>query len=171
MLKKISIVIASILGLIFGCFALGAKINTTRSIPVGLYWSSNVPTSKGTYVMFCPPASKAFDEAVRRGYIGIGNCPGGYGYMMKQILAAKGDVISVGEEGVRVNGELLPNSVPHEADNLNRPLPHYRTEHHILGTSEVLLMSDGSATSFDARYFGPIPHSQIRTVIHPIFTW
>ncbi|MES2568793.1 MAG: conjugal transfer protein TraF, partial [Verrucomicrobiota bacterium] len=38
-----------------GCYAAGARINTSKSIPVGLYWTSNSPVEKGAYVLLCPP--------------------------------------------------------------------------------------------------------------------
>jgi conjugative transfer signal peptidase TraF len=71
-------------------YAAGARINTTRSIPAGLYWASSAPVGKGAYVMFCPPQAAVFADARERGYIGAGVCPGGYGYLMKRILAANG---------------------------------------------------------------------------------
>jgi len=40
-----------------------------------------------------------------------------------------------------------------------------------LGPSELLLMTDVSPTSFDARYFGPIARDQVTAVIRPIVTW
>lgn len=149
----------------------GARVNTTRSIPVGLYWTSSEPVEKGAYVLFCPPQLAMFDDAKGRGYIGAGFCEGGYGYMMKRVLAAKGDAVTVAEDGVRVNGALLSHSVPIKADTAGRPLPRYQFDTYILGSFEVLLMSDVSATSFDGRYFGPINRSQIKTVIQPVITW
>jgi conjugative transfer signal peptidase TraF len=96
--------------------ASGARINSTRSIPVGLYWLSSEPVGKGAYVMFCPPPIGVFEEARARGYLGAGFCPGGYGYLMKRVLAAKDDAVTITDEGVRVNGELLPHSAPIQAD-------------------------------------------------------
>jgi conjugative transfer signal peptidase TraF len=136
-------------------YVAGARINTTKSISVGLYWTSSAPIKKGAYVMFCPPPSAVFDEAQERGYIAAGLCPSGHGYMMKRILAAKGDTVSVGDDGVRVNGDLLPLSVPLKADSSGRPLPRFQADNYMLGDAEVLLMSDVSGTSFDGRYFGP----------------
>src|SRR5450830_978227 len=81
-----------------GCYAAGARINTTRSIPLGLYWTSSNPVEKGAYVLFCPPQVGVFDEARRRGYIGAGFCPGNYSYMMKRVLAAKNDAVSVADD-------------------------------------------------------------------------
>jgi conjugative transfer signal peptidase TraF len=152
-------------------YAAGARVNTSKSIPLGLYWTSSAPVTKGEYVIFCPPQRLIFADARERGYIGSGFCPGDYGDMMKKVLAAKGDTISVTPDGVTVNGKLLPNSKPLPADGAGRPLPHRSAERYTLGTSELLLMTDRSATSFDARYFGPVTRDQVKSVIRPVFTW
>ena len=162
---------AGLLLLGVACYAVGARINTTKSIPVGLYWTSDKPVETGAYVFFCPPQVGLFVDAKERGYIGAGFCPGDYGYMMKRILAAKKDVVSISDDGVRVNGQLLPFSAPLKADKAGRPLPRYQAARYTLGNSEVLLMSDVSGTSFDGRYFGPVNLSQIKTVIFPVVTW
>jgi conjugative transfer signal peptidase TraF len=174
-LKRICAVIAVIgavsLALMAGAFWAGARINTTRSIPVGLYWTSNAPVEKDAYVLFCPPQNDIFETAKKRGYIGAGFCPGGYGYMMKRILAAKNDFVSTTAEGLRVNGDLLPLSTPRTMDLAGRALPRFEFPRHALADDELLLMSDVSATSFDGRYFGPINRSQVITVIAPVITW
>ena len=162
---------AAITVLAVGCYAAGARVNITKSIPVGLYWTRSAPVQKGAYVMLCPPQTAVFDDAKERGYIGAGFCPGGYGYMMKRVLAAKGDAVAIGDDGVRVNGALLPHSAPISADSAGRPLPRHQPARYTLAVAQVLLMSDVSATSFDGRYFGPINRSQIEAVIHPVVTW
>jgi len=162
---------AAVLAAGIACHAAGVRVNTTKSIPVGFYRTSSSAIEKGAYVMLCPPPSAVFDEARQRQYIAGGPCPGGYGYMMKRVLAAKSDVIQVSDDGVRVNGELLPLSAPLKADKAGRPLPHYRTDGYELGSSELLLMSDVSSTSFDSRYFGPVHLAQIKSVIVPLFVW
>jgi conjugative transfer signal peptidase TraF len=126
---------------------------------------------KGAYVLFCPPQDDIFKEARERGYIGAGLCPGSYGYLMKRVAATGNDAVSVTAEGVRVNGELLPFSAPRQADQAGRPLPHYRANDYVLGSAEVLVMSNVSGTSFDSRYFGPVDRSQLRTAITPVITW
>jgi len=153
------------------CQAAGARINTSKSIPVGLYWATDAPMAKGAYVLFCPPQEDTFRQARERGYIGAGFCPGEHGYLMKRVVATEHDTVTVADEGVRVNGGLLPWSAPRASDKAGRPLPHYRAKDYVLGTDEVLLMSDRSATSFDSRYFGPIRRSQLRTAITPVVTW
>lgn len=158
------------LGLILAHYG-GLRLNTTRSIPLGLYLMSNDPIETGAYVLWCPPQRPEFDMAKERGYIGAGFCPGGYGYMMKKILAAHNDVVSVTDDGVMINGTLLPASQPMEADSMGRWLPQFRVTNHRLAPSELLLMSDTNSRSFDARYFGLVHREHIQSLIHPIWTW
>ena len=129
------VAIAGIAVLVLGAggYAAGARINTTKSIPVGLYWTSSAPVEKGAYVLWCPPQTGVFDDAKERDYIGAGFCTGGYGYMMKRVLAAKNDAVTVSDDGVRVNGELLPLSKPIKADSAGRPLPRFQADHYTLG--------------------------------------
>ncbi|WP_340124103.1 conjugative transfer signal peptidase TraF [Methylobacter svalbardensis] len=151
-------------------YAVGIRLNTTPSIPVGVYRLTNVPIVKGAYVLFCPPPAAVFDMAKARGYLGAGYCPGGYGHMMKKILAVQDDVVSIGTDGVQINGQLLSLSAPIKLDGSGRPLPNYKASW-VLDSTEVLVMSDSNRGSFDGRYFGPIQRSQIEGVIRPIFTW
>lgn len=157
-----------VLALGFMCFAAGLRVNTTRSIPVGLYRIVDEPVGKGAYVIFCPPQLPLFGEARERGYIPAGFCPGDYGFMMKRVLAMGGDVVTSMDEGLSVNGELLPASVPLKTDKAGKAMPRYPFSDYTLGNSELLLMSDVSATSFDGRYFGPVNLPQIRGVIRPV---
>jgi conjugative transfer signal peptidase TraF len=161
----------AIVALGLACWVTGARVNTTKSIPLGLYWTSSAPAEKGAYVMFCPPNASLFDEAKERGYIAAGLCTGHYGYMMKRIVAAEDDVVSVNPEGVRVNGQLLALSAPLKTDKAGRAMPRYQSNAFTLGASEVLLMSDASGSSFDGRYFGAVNRSQITSVIRPVLTW
>ena len=161
----------AVLTLGFAAYVFGARVNTSKSIPIGLYWTSSAPAEKGAYVIVCPHKASVFDEAKQRGYIAAGFCAGHYGYIMKRIAAARADVVAITDQGVRVNGQLLALSAPLKTDQAGRAMPRYRSNAITLGASEVLLMSDVSATSFDARYFGPLSCSQIKSVIRPVLTW
>lgn len=151
-------------------YAAGLRVNTTGSIPVGLYRLTHAPVEKGQYVIFCPPDRPLFREAQKRGYIGAGFCPGGLGDMMKKILAAKGDQVTFTPDGVKVNDVLVPFSKPLNADPSGRILPR------LSGTASLtdgqyLLMTDRSSVSFDGRYFGVVTSSQIQAVLKPVITW
>ena len=152
-------------------YLIGARINTTLSIPVGLYWRVSQPVDKGAYVMFCPPQVQVFEQAMERGYIGAGMCPGGFGYMMKRVLGATNDRVDVGADGVRVNGTLLERSMPLLVDGGARPMPRFQADSYVLSEYQLLLMGDLSEQSFDGRYFGPVQRRQVKEVIVPVMTW
>jgi conjugative transfer signal peptidase TraF len=175
LLRKLSIITAiagtALIGIGLLCYVIGARINTSKSIPLGLYWISDKPVGKGDYVLLCPPQVGVIAEARRRGYLAPGFCPGGHGYMMKKLVAAKEDAVTITDAGVTVNGVLQPLSKPLMADRAGRAMPRYQSTSFVMGNSEVLLMSDVSGTSFDSRYFGPINRYQILTTIVPVITW
>ena len=55
---------------LFGLLGLaGARVNTTASFPVGLYWQVARPATKGDVVWLCPPAESVFLAALARGYL------------------------------------------------------------------------------------------------------
>ena len=154
-----------------GFYFSGMRINTTESIPLGLYKTASQAPKKGDYVLFCPTGSAIFVEAKKRGYIGVGFCAGSTGMMMKKILAAKGDVVSSGVDGVFVNGEKLINSTPKLKDGKGNLMEIFEAEKVVLDDSQVLLMSDSSAKSFYARYFWLVNKSQIKSKIQPVLNW
>lgn len=151
-------------------YGVGFRVNTTPSIPVGLYHISAETANVGAYVSFCPPKGHLFDDAKERGYIEAGWCPGGYSHMLKKILAAKNDDVVIDDVGVFVNGRLLDHSQPKIADPAGRPLPVIRQGYH-LDNHAVLVMTDQNDNSFDGRYFGPIDVDQITGVLRPLWTW
>ena len=148
----------------------GIYINTTTSLPLGFYRIIDESIQKGAHVAFCPPQTDLFDDALARGYIGRGNCPGGYSLLLKRVVAMAGDTVLIDQAGIVVNGEHLPNSAQLKADANNQPLQQYRFDA-VLGDAEYLLLSDLNPQSFDARYFGFIARDQIKQVVHPILTW
>ncbi|HAW6249039.1 TPA: conjugative transfer signal peptidase TraF [Legionella pneumophila] len=165
----ISIFLLSILSAVFLLIAIGFRINMTDSIPVGVYRITDIKNLKNSFVIFCPEINPAFQRARDRGYIGSGLCPGGYGYLMKKVVALRGDKISVTDEGVFVNHQRIPFSKPISADGMNRPLLQWRTRDYQLKEDEVLTMTSQSTWSFDSRYYGPVHTGQIKGMITPIW--
>ena len=177
MKKSLKILAIGVLTLSIGLFMLsilfrlgGFYINTTPSLSVGLYRIADEPVLKGAYVAFCPPQRDVFDWAIARGYINPGDCPGGYGQLLKRVHAVAGDTVLIDETGITVNGQLLPNSIPIRADAYGAALPQYRFDA-VLGESKYLLLSDLNPHSFDARYFGVIDRTQIVHVVRPVVTF
>ncbi|MBX9636178.1 MAG: conjugative transfer signal peptidase TraF [Nitrosomonas sp.] len=178
MKKTIKILIVLILTMSASLFVLsisarisGIYINTTPSLPVGFYKVVDEPIVNGAYVAFCPPQIEVFDMAKDRSYINPGDCPGGYGLLLKRVFALSGDTVSIDQAGIFVNSEQLPNSAQLTADAEGHALPQYHLDQRVLDDSEYLLLSDVNPQSFDARYFGLISRDQIKQVVRPIFTW
>ena len=154
----------------------GARINRTHSLPKGLYWAMDRPARRGDLVAFWPADTPAMREARRRGYIipGVYNVgPDGQGYslLLKKLAAVPGDVVSITDAGVVVNGVLMPNTVPLLRDNVGDPLPVLRFENRRLADGEALFISDHLPRSFDARYFGVQEMRQIVEVVEPVWVW
>ena len=178
MKKPIKILAVSVLAMSVSLFVLsigfqisGIYINTTPSLPVGFYKVADGPVVSGAYVAFCPPRNEVFDMAKDRFYINPGDCPGGYGLLLKRVFAQSGDTVSIDQAGIFVNGKHLPNSTQLTADAEGQPLPQYHLDQRVLDDSEYLLLSDLNPQSFDARYFGLIVRDQIQQVVRPVFTW
>jgi conjugative transfer signal peptidase TraF len=122
-------------------------------------------------VAFCPPQRSVFDIALARHYIQPGDCPGGYGMLLKQVLAQVGDRVAIDKSGMVVNGQRLAHSAPLTTDVAGFTLPSYQMDTRVLAESEYLLVSDVNPQSFDARYFGLVTREQIIHVVRPVMTW
>ena len=147
-------------------------VNTTPSLPVGLYKKIDAPIEKGAYVAFCPPNWDVFKTAQERGFINAsdgtnGNCLSGHGLMLKQVKAMPGDLVSIDSSGVSINGNKLPLSEPLSIDDRAQFMPAFRLLPKLLESSEVLLMANINDRSFDARYFGLVDQKHIVARVKP----
>ena len=100
----------------------GVRLNTTGSLPLGLYRVSTA--ADANLAEFCPPEPFSQLSVVRQ-YRNPGNCPDGDSPLMKPIVARSGDVVVLSKSGLQVNGILLQNTAPRSQDSKARPLPHY----------------------------------------------
>src|ERR1700759_1123487 len=99
-------------------------VNRTHSLPVGLYYWSDVPIKKGPIVLFKPDQSAPLQQlGIKRGYEAR-ELP-----LLKRVVALVGDVVSVSSSGVSINGQLLPNSAPLFRDEAGRPLAMAHLDH------------------------------------------
>jgi conjugative transfer signal peptidase TraF len=83
----------------------------SESFPRRLYWSRHIVPKTNDLVYFKPPRSSVFALARERDYIEPSPL-GTYQPLIKKIVAEKGDIVSVTDEGVIVNGKEIPNSKP-----------------------------------------------------------
>lgn len=140
-------------------------INTTGSFPRGLYLKEAREFRKGDLVLVCPPDRPIFHDALGVGLLSPGLCPGGLGYLIKQVAATEGDFVEISPAGVTINGKHLKNSRRQPLRLGHVEVPVHRELH-----KEVVLMSP-HPLSFDSRYFGIIPASAVLTSLEPLFLW
>jgi len=79
--------------------------------------------------------------------------------------------VEMSASGVFVNGVLMLNSKPMDTDLEGRPLNHIEADIPALDDHTVLLMSDYSPKSFDARYFGLMDKANVISTVCPLWTW
>jgi conjugative transfer signal peptidase TraF len=156
---------------LFGLFAItgaaGIRINTTPSLPVGLYVETD---RQSRLVEFCPSGVSAAISA-GRGYRGPGDCPDGASPLLKPIVAQFGDVVKFSAEGISVNRHLLRNTAPLSMDSERRPLEHFPFGRYVVGVDEVWVASSYNKRSFDSRYYGPVAKIAIRFHLRPLLTF
>ena len=148
--------------LVVVCAAAGLRINTSPSVPCGVYRLTPGIPRVGDIISFMPPKSAVFELARKRGYFSS--------EILKRVAAKPGDRVTVSAIGVSVNNTLLPNSAPQTNDHEGRCLPVLRFSE-TLNSELLLLMSDADQLGFDARYFGLISRYNIAGVAVPLFTW
>src|SRR6201987_6528884 len=127
------VVIAFIISFIL--FGHRLVVNRTHSLPVGLYYWSDVPIKKGSIVLFKPDQSTPLEQlGIERGYEDR-ELP-----LLKRVVALAGDVVSVSSSGVSINGQLLPNSAPLFHDEAGRPVEMAQLDHLRLGTFQAFFI-------------------------------
>lgn len=160
----LTLALASVLA--FSVF--GWRINQTPSMPIGIYRITSDSSSK--LVAFCLTGTFGL-ESVQRQYRPSGTCPDGGAPLLKHIVAEAGDQVDVTENGISINGELLPNSKPLTRDSAGRPLQPWPCGHYIIPQGFVWVASTYNRQSYDSRYYGPISITQILYRLKSVFTF
>lgn len=171
--SKIFLSSALILLLIFFSvsYVFALRINTSASMPIGIYRAVTQPIEKGSLVEVCLPLSVA-KFGKDRGYIGAGSCADNTEPVLKQIAGVGGDMVQVTAAGVRINDQLLPHSDVLNHDEKLWPLiSQIAKVTKKLNSDEVWLYGIGSKKSWDSRYYGAIKINSIRAVVVPVLTW
>jgi conjugative transfer signal peptidase TraF len=150
----------------------GMRGIVSESMPRGIYVSHafSGQAQRGDTVEVClPPAISRF--ARRRRYLSRGIfCDDGIQRIVKSVLAVPGDTVEVSASGLRVRGQLIPNTVARSHDSHGRPLPRISPGRYPVAPGTLWLFSSQVSTSFDSRYFGAVPSTAIRRRFHPLWT-
>jgi conjugative transfer signal peptidase TraF len=155
-----------VLGVLFWAgHALGIRTNLSPSLPFGFYIvDASVATN---LVEFCP-AEPFGSLANARRYRQAGVCADGGSPLLKPVVARAGDLVTMSPEGVRVNGQFLPNSAPRKRDTAGRPLTSWPFGTYVVKAGTLWVLSSYHPRSFDSRYFGPIAESAVRDKLRPL---
>lgn len=149
------------------CATVGLRINTSPSLPIGLYITT--ADASANMVEFCP-AEPFATLAIVRGYRDPGNCRDGAAPLLKPVVAKSGDVVELSARGVSVNGALLPNTSPLSEDTKGRFLERWPFGRYVVAPETVWVASSYHPRSFDSRYFGPVSTAAIRARLKPFLT-
>lgn len=149
-------------------FAGGYRLNLTPSEPLGLWRIDELqrPVSVGDLVFLCPPATAVFEEAWRRGYLRRGLCPGGVAPLIKTVAALPGQRVDITDH-VLIDGRPVPASSVWRTDGEGRGIHSHPggvvPPHH-------LFLHSPFASSYDSRYFGPVPDSGLLGLARQVLT-
>jgi conjugative transfer signal peptidase TraF len=127
-------------------------LNTTGSVPRGIWWVSGGQLQRGDIVTVPTSAFRSttwVPEVYWRK-----NAWGKPKAFLKRVAGLPGDTVEAGKNGlIRIAGEVVPNSAPLSADRAGRPLRDFQLPI-TLASDEIWLLSD-SPRGFDSRYLGP----------------
>ena len=152
-------------------YQAGFRLNTSVSYPTGLYRliDTRQTVIYGELVLFCPPNVAAVREAIKRGYLKPGRCPGGFQPVIKKVAAMPGTTVTL-QKHVTLNGIEVPGATVRQSDGKGRPLP--ALADFVVPADEVFLLSDyAPETSFDSRYYGSVPQKNILGHMTPVWTY
>ncbi len=162
-LRKTRRAVLGAIGVVLAVFQLsgvfGLRINTSPSLPMGLYIITAY--ADANLVEFCPVEPFATLSIVR-GYRDSGVCPDGAAPLLKPVIARSGDVVEVSARGISVNGALLPNTASLATNTKGRHLEAWPTGRYVVDLGTIWVASSYHPRSFDSRYFGPLSTAAIR---------
>jgi conjugative transfer signal peptidase TraF len=150
--------------------AFDLRVNTTVSMPIGLYRKVPRQLERGAWVVFCLPREPA-RLGRERGYLRRGSCADGSQELVKEIAAVPGDSVALSRAGLTVNSHAVPGTAIQSVDRNGRTLPHAPFGERRVAPGELWVLGLDHSVSWDSRYFGPIPARQVRAGAIPVLTF
>ena len=135
--------------------------NASASAPLGFYRLVPGAIRRGDFVLARLPAPVAHFAAAR-GYLPLSVL------LVKRVAAVSGDRVCAVSSAIRINDQAVALVLTH--DGQGRPLATWRGCR-TLADDEIFLLMAGVSSSFDGRYFGPIPSSALIGKLVPLWTW
>ena len=149
-------------------YGAGIRINFSHSYPPGIYLVSKAHVyERNDLVLFCPPNNAAIHTAKARDYIRSGRCDSSTVPMIKRIVGLAGERVEF-TPTILINGVALTDSERLITDSQHRPLT--QLPNFMIPENSFFAYSDHAPkTSFDSRYFGAVPMTNIIGHIAPLY--
>ena len=150
-------------------YGAGLRINWTPSYPLGLWRIAPLrrPIHVGDRIFICLPDAESFREALMRGYLRRGLCPGWLSPLIKTVVALPGQWVEIGRT-VTIDRHRLPRSMLQPLDGSGRVLT--PAAGGVVPPGMVFLHSPYRG-SYDSRYFGPVPASGVLGLAEPVLNF
>lgn len=140
-------------------------INTTKSIPIGLYSIDHdkETLNRGDTIAFClNPKFIEFAKSQDLVRETKGGWCDGLQPILKTIIATENDEVVFNKNGIYVNGQLMNGTVP-----ITEEYTEYKT---VLKENEFVVATN-EKLGFDSRYFKEINKNDVISKITPIYTF
>jgi conjugative transfer signal peptidase TraF len=160
--------LALVAGFLFAPARFHWMVDPSNSLPPGLYEIGPIdrPVVTGDLVVACP-LGPALDLAVKRGYIGRGDCPGGAAPLLKLVAGRGGDLVDDEPGYLAIGGTCLKPGATFAHDSRGLPLPHAAFGARRLDRDQLWLWAP-HPRSLDSRYYGPVTVAQLRGFARPV---
>lgn len=139
-------------------------INTTTSLPRGIYMKVFTNYSKDKIVLFHQSDDPYFNQGLTYKYFDPNS------RLLKRIKGKRGDFVSINSKGVFINNELLSKTQPMTNDSKGNHLIRKSYQNYALKANEYIAIGDTSK-SFDSRYFGVVYENQFIGTYIPLLTF
>lgn len=131
---------------------------TSSSAPRGIYLRTAAPPGRENLVEVCLPHEVAVFAASRAYVRASGACTDNTEPLIKKIGGMPGDEVYVAPASILAT------------DSGGRPMEESFPGWHRIPAGEIWL-SGSARNSFDSRYFGALPITNVNAVLEPLWTW
>jgi len=148
----------------------GFIINVTESYPLGLYRKVSGAFNKGDKVVFCLKEGPVdYLRSVHKLPFHGGGCKT-YPFILKTVYAVGGDVVSLLDKGVFINGGMIENTRIKSRRLMNKYIGSLARSFK-LREGQYFLLSNKHPNSFDSRYFGAVDQSDIISKVRLVWAF
>ena len=154
--------------IIFMAFKQGIYINTSTSMPLGIYLSVPTNTIKSGDIVAVCLAKKFATLGLAKNYLSSGARCHSAEPLIKQVLAVPGDKVEVYKDKIRINGKPYFYQT-FTQDSQQRKLATFPNG--IYQSAGYWLIGTHDEKSWDSRYFGFVKRDAIMTELKKLITF